>query len=187
MTTAQVEDQQEERREYDRQRSQNPERKEAHRLQERERRRKAKELGICRECSNPRNRARRAANHAPRNTGSPEGARRKEPPGRGTRHLVRDGPSDDTPGPGGRPIVPARDRGKSARWTRSGDIHAGTAENPGDDDSGQSRPLRSCTRQSHPHNRENHSRRGVKTSDNGWRRRSLMDRAAGAAFSGTLQ
>ena len=53
MTTAQVEDQQEERREYDRQRSQNPERKEAHRLQERERRRKAKELGICRECSNP--------------------------------------------------------------------------------------------------------------------------------------
>ena len=53
MTTAQVEDQQEERREYDRQRSQNPERKEAHRLQERERRRKAKELGLCRECSNP--------------------------------------------------------------------------------------------------------------------------------------
>ena len=34
---------------------------------------------------------------------------------------------------------------------------------------------------------KNHSRRGVKTGNNGWRHRTLVDRAAGAAFSGTLR
>ena len=53
MTTAQVAAQREERREYDRQRSTTPERRESRRLQAQEQRRKAKELGLCRDCPNP--------------------------------------------------------------------------------------------------------------------------------------
>ena len=41
------------RREYDRTRSQSPERKEYQRLREQESRKRAKELGKCRSCSNP--------------------------------------------------------------------------------------------------------------------------------------
>ena len=41
------------RQEYDRQRNQTPERRESHRLHAQERRRKTKELGICKSCPNP--------------------------------------------------------------------------------------------------------------------------------------
>ena len=41
------------RREYERNRRQNPERKEYRRLREQERRKRAKELGHCRDCSKP--------------------------------------------------------------------------------------------------------------------------------------
>ena len=53
MTPAEIETKREERLQYDRQRDQTPERKEYRRLLAQERRRKAKELGLCKSCPNP--------------------------------------------------------------------------------------------------------------------------------------
>ena len=50
---SQMEDRKQQRTEYDRQRDQTPERREYYRLHAQERRRKAKELGLCKSCPNP--------------------------------------------------------------------------------------------------------------------------------------
>ena len=51
-TPAEVEAKHQERQEYDRQRSQTPERKEYRRLLAQEKRQKAKSLGLCKDCPN---------------------------------------------------------------------------------------------------------------------------------------
>ena len=53
LTPPEAEAKREERLEYERQRNQTPERREHHRLHAQERRRKAKELGLCKSCPNP--------------------------------------------------------------------------------------------------------------------------------------
>ena len=73
---SQMEDRKQQRTEYDRQRDQTPERREYYRLHAQERRRKAKELGLCKSCPNPAKPVRPAAPPAPRNTGSPASAAR---------------------------------------------------------------------------------------------------------------
>ena len=50
---SQMEDRKQQRTEYDRQRDQTPERREYQRLRQREKVRRAKELGLCKSCPNP--------------------------------------------------------------------------------------------------------------------------------------